>query len=69
MDINSEMDQAKGKAEQAVGDATDDQELKDQGERHEAGGKLKAKLNDLKDSATDAVDKVQDKIDEKKNKD
>lgn len=63
MDINSKIDQAKGKTEQAVGDATDNPELQDQGERHEAGGKLKEKLTDVTDKAQDGIDKVQEKLD------
>ena len=44
-------DQAKGRVKQAVGDLTDDDELRREGKIDEASGKVK-----------DAVDKVKDKL-------
>ena len=46
-------DQLKGKAKEAVGDATDDEDLEDEGKVDQASGKVKEKVSD-------AVDKVKD---------
>jgi uncharacterized protein YjbJ (UPF0337 family) len=56
------MDEAKGKAKQAVGDLTDDDDLRREGKVDEKSGQAKDKLGDLKDKADDAVDKVKDKL-------
>ncbi len=55
-------DQAKGKIEQAVGDLTDNEELKKQGEVDEKAGKVKAFVEEIKDTIDDVVDKVKDKL-------
>lgn len=55
-------DQAKGRLKQAAGDLTGDDELKRDGERDEAGGKLKEKIDSAKDTAHDVVDNVKDKL-------
>jgi uncharacterized protein YjbJ (UPF0337 family) len=55
---DEKIDQIKGRVEQAAGDLTDDEELQNQGERHEKGGKLKEKVNG-------AIDAVQEKLDKK----
>lgn len=60
--MSDKTDQAKGRAKQAVGDLTDDKDMKREGEADEKGGKLKEKLGDLKDKAEDAVDSVKDKF-------
>ena len=49
--MSGEGDQAKGRIKQAVGDLTDDKDLKREGKADEAGGKIK-----------DAVDTVKDKL-------
>jgi uncharacterized protein YjbJ (UPF0337 family) len=49
--MSGESDQAKGRIKQAVGDLTDDKELKREGKADEVGGKIK-----------DAVDTIKDKI-------
>jgi uncharacterized protein YjbJ (UPF0337 family) len=46
-------DQLKGKAKEALGDATDDEDLEDEGKVDQASGKVKEKVSD-------AVDKVKD---------
>ena len=46
-----ESDEAKGRIKQAVGDLTDDDELKREGKADQVGGKVK-----------DAVDTVKDKV-------
>jgi uncharacterized protein YjbJ (UPF0337 family) len=52
--MSGEMDQAKGRAKQAVGDLTDDDDIKREGKVDEAAGKVKG-----------AVDKVKDKVQHK----
>ena len=61
-DMDSGTDKAKGRTKQAAGDLTGDDELEREGERDEAGGKAKEKLNTAKDKAGDAVDSVKDKF-------
>jgi len=57
-------DNAKGKAEEALGDVTDDKDMKREGKTDQAAGNVKDKLGNLKDMAEDAVDKVKDKLHE-----
>ena len=59
--MSGEFDQAKGRAKQAAGDLTDDDELRREGKADEASGKVKSALDDAKDTLDDAVDKVRDK--------
>lgn len=63
--MSGEIDQAKGRAKQAVGDLTDDEELHTEGEVDEAAGKLKDKvgdvIDDVKERADDAVDALRDR--------
>jgi uncharacterized protein YjbJ (UPF0337 family) len=49
--MSGEMDKAKGRTKQALGDLTDDGDMKREGKVDEAAGKVK-----------DAVDKVKDKV-------
>jgi uncharacterized protein YjbJ (UPF0337 family) len=49
--MSGEADKAKGRIKQAIGDLTDDEDMKREGKLDEAGGKVK-----------DAVDKVKDKL-------
>jgi uncharacterized protein YjbJ (UPF0337 family) len=61
-DIDSKMDQAKGKVKQAAGDLTGNDDLKREGKIDEGSGNAKGKLEDAKDKAEDAVDAVKDKL-------
>ena len=61
--MGENLDQAKGRAKQAVGDLTDDDQLKKEGKLDELGGKLKEGMDTVKDKAADAVDKIKDKVD------
>jgi uncharacterized protein YjbJ (UPF0337 family) len=56
------MDEAKGRVKQAVGDLTDDDDLRREGKVDEKSGQAKDKLDELKDKAEDVVDKVKDKL-------
>jgi uncharacterized protein YjbJ (UPF0337 family) len=55
-------DEMKGKAKEAVGDLTDDDELKREGKADRAAGNVKDKLDDAKDWVEDRVDGVKDKL-------
>jgi uncharacterized protein YjbJ (UPF0337 family) len=52
--MSGEMDQAKGRAKQAWGDLTDDEDVRREGKVDEAAGKVK-----------DTVDKAKDKLKQK----
>jgi uncharacterized protein YjbJ (UPF0337 family) len=53
--MGEKIDDAKGKAKEAVGDVTDDQDLKREGKMDQAGAAVKEKVGD-------AVDTVKDKV-------
>jgi uncharacterized protein YjbJ (UPF0337 family) len=55
-------DDIKGRAKEAVGDLTDDQDLKNEGRADRTAGKAKDVIDDVKDKAEDVVDKVKDKL-------
>jgi uncharacterized protein YjbJ (UPF0337 family) len=61
--MGENLDQAKGRVKQAVGDLTDDDQLKKEGKLDELGGKVKETMGNVKDKAADAVDKIKDKVD------
>ncbi len=56
------MDEIKGRAKEAVGDVTDDDELKAKGKADRASGKVKDMVDSAKDKANDAVDSVKDRL-------
>ena len=47
------LDEAKGRAKQAVGDLTDDDDMKREGKVDEAAGKAKDVIDKVKDKVTD----------------
>jgi uncharacterized protein YjbJ (UPF0337 family) len=55
-------DQTKGKIKQAMGDLTDDSQLKREGKADERAGKVKKFVEHRKDNIEDAVDKIKDKL-------
>lgn len=55
-------DKIEGRVKQAAGDLTDDQELQEEGEKDELAGKAKDAIDDAKQTASDAVDSVRDKL-------
>jgi uncharacterized protein YjbJ (UPF0337 family) len=63
--MGENLDQAKGRVKQAAGDLTDNDRLKDEGKADELGGKVKEKLDSVRDMAHDAVDAVKDRLDRK----
>ncbi len=56
-------DDVQGRAKEAVGDLTSDDDLKNEGKVDQAGGKVKDALDDVKDKAEDVVDMVKGKLD------
>jgi uncharacterized protein YjbJ (UPF0337 family) len=58
--ISDKSDAVKGKAKEAAGKATDDEDLEAEGNRDQAKAKLGEAKDDLKDGATDAKDKLKD---------
>jgi len=56
-------DEAKGRVKQAVGDLTDNDDLKSEGKADKAVGKTKGVLNDAENKAEQLVDKVRDAVD------
>jgi uncharacterized protein YjbJ (UPF0337 family) len=60
--MNGKMDNLKGRAKEAVGDLTDDDDLKRDGKTDQAAGTLKDKLGKVKDWVEDKVDDVKDRV-------
>ncbi len=55
--MGEKIDQAKGRAKEAAGDLTDNDDLKNEGKADRIGGEVKEKVSD-------AVDKVKEKVDD-----
>lgn len=66
--MGSRMDEAKGRAKEAVGDLTDDEDMKREGKMDQAGATIKEKVEEAKDTMDETVDKVKDKADEFRNR-
>ncbi|MGH1505380.1 MAG: CsbD family protein [Acidimicrobiales bacterium] len=60
--MSGETDQIAGRIKQAAGDLTNDEQLEREGETQENAGKLKDAVDDVKDKANDAIDKVMSKL-------
>ncbi len=60
--MGKELDKAKGKVEQAVGDLTGNKDLKKHGKADERAGRAKGFVEDVKDKADEVVDKVKEKV-------
>ncbi len=58
MSTESKFDDAKGRAKEAAGSATNDDDLKREGKADQAGAEVKEKADKAKDKAGDAVDKA-----------
>jgi uncharacterized protein YjbJ (UPF0337 family) len=56
--MGEKIDDAKGKAKEAVGDITDDEDLKREGKMDQAGASVKEKVGDAVDAVKDKVDEV-----------
>jgi uncharacterized protein YjbJ (UPF0337 family) len=55
--MGEKIDQAKGRAKEAAGDLTDNDDLKNEGKADRVGGEVKEKVSD-------AVEKVKEKVDD-----
>ncbi len=60
--MGSTSDDLKGRAKEAVGDLTDNDELKREGKADRAGGKAKEVIENAGDKAQDFVDDIKDKV-------
>ena len=61
--MSTNADQAKGRIKQAVGDLTDDKDLKRDGKADETAGKAKQAVGSMRDKADDVIDRLRDKVD------
>lgn len=57
-----EADKIKGRAKQAIGDLTGDDDLEREGELDEAAAEVKETLGDIEEGAKDAVDDVRERL-------
>lgn len=55
-------DEMKGRAKEAIGDLTDDDDLQREGKTDQAAGTAKDKLDDAADWAADKIDDVKDEL-------
>lgn len=60
--MGSNNDDLKGRVKEAVGDLTDNEDLKREGQADRAGGKAKKVIDSLGEKAKDLVDDVKDKV-------
>ena len=64
-EVKGKGDQLKGHAKEAVGDLTDNDDLKAEGKADRAAGGIKQKAEEVKDKVVDAVDSVKEKIEKR----
>lgn len=64
--MEEKIDRIKGKAKEAVGDLTGDKDLEAEGKADQLGATIKEKLGDAKEKLEDVVDKVKDKLADKR---
>ena len=60
--MGSKSDDLKGRAKEAVGDLTDNDDLKREGQADRAGGKVKEVIENAGETAKDLVDDIKDKV-------
>ena len=60
--MSGKFDEVKGRAKEAAGDLTDDEELKNEGKADQATGKIKQKVDGAKDWVEDKIDDARDKL-------
>lgn len=61
--MSGKMDKIRGRAKQAAGDLTGDDDLEREGERDETAGKAKDAVDDAKDAVNDTIDDVKNRFD------
>lgn len=59
--MEGRMDEYKGRAKEATGDLTDNEELQREGQADQASGKVKQSMENIKDKAEDLVDKTRNR--------
>ncbi|HIW94934.1 MAG TPA: CsbD family protein [Candidatus Corynebacterium gallistercoris] len=57
-ELKNKAEGAAGKAKEAAGDATNNEELKNEGRADQVSSDIKEKANELKDKASDAFNKI-----------
>lgn len=62
----SKLEQAKGNAKETIGNAIDDKELEQEGQKDKGQGKAKETVEKAKDKANEAIDKASDKLNKDK---
>lgn len=55
-------DDLKGRAKEAAGDLTDNDDLKNEGKTDRASGKIKETIDDAKEKLEGAVDNIKDRL-------
>ncbi len=60
--MDSNTDDIKGRAKEAIGDLTDNKDLKNEGKADPRAAKAKEFVEDGKDKAEDAIDSVKEKL-------
>ena len=60
--MDKNLDQAKGKVKQAVGDLTGNRDLKREGRTDEKAGKAKEVVQDAKNKVDDTIDNVKERM-------
>jgi uncharacterized protein YjbJ (UPF0337 family) len=63
--MEGKKDDLKGRAKEAVGDLTDDDELKREGKSDRAAGSVKDKLDKAKEKGEELVDKAKERFQRK----
>ena len=61
-DVQGKYEEMKGRAKEAVGDLTDNDDLKRDGKTDQTSGKVKQTVEDAKDAVERGIDKVTDKV-------
>lgn len=59
---DGKVDQVKGRVKQAVGDLTNDKNLKAEGQRDEASGKVQEAVGEIRHKAHDAIKEVRSAV-------
>jgi len=60
--MDPKTDDLKGRAKEAVGDLTDNDDLKNEGKADRAGAKVKDAIDKVEEKAKDLVDDIKDKV-------
>ncbi len=61
-DVTGKYEELKGRAKEAVGDLTDNDEMKRDGKTDQTSGKVKQKVEGAKDAVERGIDTVSDKV-------